>query len=302
MKQKVPFMELNEIKAKSALVKTNLPYDDFVVNPYSGCAFGCVYCYADFMRRFSGHLSDKWGQYVDIKINTPEIFKKDLVNLIKRIESKNSYKFKGGKKWPTIFFSSVTDPYQGLEAKYKLTRTCLEILADNKFQGEVSILTKSYLVTRDIDLFKKLKNVTVGLTITSTDDKIGRLFEKLAPPQSERLKALKKLNQAGIQTYAFVGPILPHFTADKQSLDRLFSAIGKTGTKNVFVEHINLTPLRMKRLLSELKGKLEKPIIDKFYKSQTADYKKELDEIINKLIKKYNLNILGGGIIEHSSE
>jgi len=91
----------------------------------------------------------------------------------------------------TVFFSSVTDPYQGVEAKYKLTRSCLEVLVENEFAGEVSILTKSALVTRDIDVLKKLKNVEVGFTITSTDDAVSRYFEKFAPNVTDRLKAMK---------------------------------------------------------------------------------------------------------------
>jgi len=179
-------MKITEVYAKTALTKSNLPDTDYVINPYSGCAFGCVYCYADFMRRFTGHLSDKWGEYVDVRVNVPELLKKELNNLINRINRGKAGTFKAGK-WPIIFISSVTDPYQGVEAKYKLTRQCLKILADQDFQGEVAILTKSHLVTRDIDILKELHTVTVGLTITSTDDQVGRFFEKFAPPLSKRI-------------------------------------------------------------------------------------------------------------------
>lgn len=291
-------MKINEVTSKSALVKSALPDTDYVVNPYSGCAFGCVYCYADFMRRFTGHLQDKWGEYVDVRTNIPEVFAKELNNLIIRVNKGQTQEFKGGK-WPIIFISSVTDPYQGVEAKYKLTRQCLQMLANNNFKGEVAILTKSSLITRDIDILQKLYNVTVGLTITSTQDEVGRFFEKFAPPLSKRVEALQKLNDSGIKTYAFVGPLLPHYAARKKELTKLFKSIKEAGTKEVYVEHINLPPNRMKRLKSELKGKIKESMHQLFELSQTDEYKDELNELVYGLLKKYNLQILGGGIIDH---
>src|SRR3990167_4667670 len=222
-------MEVKEIQAKHILVKCGIPGIDYVINPYTGCSFACKYCYASFMGRFVGKQITDWGNYVYAKVNAHELLKNDLKIL----------KNKGvGKE---IFMSSVTDPYQGLEVKYKLTRKCLEILVDFGFEGVVSILTKSDLVTRDIDVFKKLKRVLVGLTITSTDDSISRYFEKFAPSVSQRFKALKELNKNGIETYAFIGPLLPHFVARPDELDRLFKKLKQTGTRNIFIEHLNLS-------------------------------------------------------------
>ena len=138
-------MEVKEVQAKHILVKCGIPGIDFVINPYTGCSFACKYCYASFMGRFVGKQITDWGDYVYAKVNAPALLIKD----IKRLKNKGA-----GKE---IFISSVTDPYQGLEVKYKLTRRCLEVLADFRFEGVVSILTKSDLVTRDIDVFKKLK-------------------------------------------------------------------------------------------------------------------------------------------------
>src|SRR3989338_10259970 len=127
-------MDIQVIKAKSILILSKLPDADYVVNPYIGCRFGCTYCYASFMGRFVGKKVSDWGEYVYPKINAPELLKKELKKL----------KDKG--RGQEIFFSSVTDPYQGLEAKYQLTRKCLEELADFGFEGTLSILTKSDLV------------------------------------------------------------------------------------------------------------------------------------------------------------
>ena len=112
--------KIKEIKAKSILSPTRLKTADFdySLNPYVGCRFGCVYCYASFMGRFVGKKISDWGNYVFAKINAPKL----LAEEIKKLKNKGRGK--------TIWLSSVTDPYQGLEVKYKLTRRCLEILAD----------------------------------------------------------------------------------------------------------------------------------------------------------------------------
>lgn len=279
-------MEVKEIKAKSILTLSKLPDTDYVINPYIGCRFGCTYCYASFMGRMVDKNIDDWGEYVYAKINAPDLLKKE----IKKLKNKGRGK--------TILFSSVTDPYQGIEAKYQLTRKCLVILADDGFSGTVGILTKSDLVLRDIDILKRLKNVDIGMTITSTSDAISHYFEKFAPAVTSRLKAIKELNRKGFKTYVFVGPLLPHFVAHRKSLDNLFRAIAETGNKDVYVEHINLSRYILERLIKEMKN-LDKEIIKKFYQSQNKSYREELNRIVFDLIKKYHLNLRLASPIYH---
>jgi DNA repair photolyase/GNAT superfamily N-acetyltransferase len=279
-------MEYKEIQVRNILVKCGIPGIDFVINPYMGCRFACKYCYASFMGRFINKKFNDWGNYVFIKINAPELLKKQLAKL----------KNKG--KGEEIFISSVTDPYQGIEAKYKLTRQCLEILADYGFEGVVSILTKSDLVTRDIDVLKRLKKVLVGLTVTSTDDSISRYFETYAPPVTSRLKALKTLNENNIKTYAFIGPLLPHFVAKPEELEKLFQSLKQAETKDIFIEHLNLSAYIRNRLMIEMKG-ADKKIIDVFYSSQSKEYRKKLEEIIQELVKKYHMHLLMNVVVYH---
>ncbi|MBI5356385.1 radical SAM protein [Candidatus Collierbacteria bacterium] len=286
MSAKLPF-EIKEIEAKGILSKCGIPGIDFVVNPYIGCRFGCKYCYASFMGRFVGKKVSDWGEYVYPKINAPEL-------LAKEIERKLPNKGKGKE----IFLSSVTDPYQGLEAKYRLTRRCLEVLADWEFAGTLSILTKSNLVTRDIDILKRFRQAVVGLTVTSADDGISRYFEKYAPSVSERFEALRKLNQAGLQTYAFIGPLLPHFVADEAGLEKVFQKLAEVGTKDVYVEHLNLSSYIRGRLMDEMKG-TDKNIVAKFYSSQSKAYREDLEKLVKKLVEKYEMNLLLDLVIFH---
>ncbi len=181
---------IRKTKVKSIISRSGIGGVDYCINPYVGCFHGCRYCYATFMKRFTGH-TEPWGQFVDIKINAPEILEKQLKNMVRG----------------NVMISSVTDPYQPIESRYKLTRHCLEILLE--YQFPLDILTKSPLVLRDIELFKKFKDIVVGITITTDDEKIRKIFEPKAPPIRVRINALKELHNKGIETYVFIGPVLP---------------------------------------------------------------------------------------------
>ena len=179
---------VQEIQAKSILsVSKVYPY---VMNPYTGCQHGCSYCYARFMKRVTGH-KEPWGEFVDVKINAPDLL---------RVEIR---KKKRGKVW----VSGVCDPYQPLEATYTLTRQCLEILVHNNWP--VIIQTRSPLVLRDLDIIRDARDIEVGLSVTTADDSIRKLFEPHAPPIADRIHALEVLHNAGIRTYAMIAPVLP---------------------------------------------------------------------------------------------
>jgi len=179
---------VKEIQAKTILsVSKVYPY---VINPYTGCQHGCSYCYARFMKRVTGH-SEPWGEFVDVKLNAAELL---------RVEIKK-------KKRKRVWLSGVCDPYQPLEAKYTLTRQCLEILVQNKWP--VIIQTRSPLVLRDLDIIQDAQDIEVGFSVTTADDRIRKLFEPHAPPINDRIKALDDLHKAGIRTYAMIAPVLP---------------------------------------------------------------------------------------------
>ncbi|MER3447979.1 MAG: radical SAM protein [Candidatus Dadabacteria bacterium] len=178
------------IESCSILSRTGIPGFDYVINCYRGCSFGCLHCYASFMKKFTRH-KENWGDFVDVKVNAVDLIKKE----IKRVN-------KG-----SVFLSSVTDPYVPIEAKFKLTRGVIECLINTDF--EVTILTRSPLVTRDIDVFKKLKSIEIGLSIPTDREDIRKIFEPNATPISARIQALRRLKEAKIKTYAFIAPLLP---------------------------------------------------------------------------------------------
>jgi len=280
--------KINIIQAKSIFTKSGLPGSDWVINPYNGCLFGCIYCYAAQIARWK-HPDEEWGTYLDVKVNAPNLLKIELEKL-----EKNFHK----KDFGSIFFSSVTDPYVGMEVKHHLTRKCLKVLADFGYEGSIAIQTKSPLVTTDIDILKRLKNVAVGFTVTTLGDKIARFIEVKAPPVSARIEALRKLHEEGINTYAFIGPILPHFINSEKKINELLDKLQEVGVKEVWFEHINLSPKIKDRLYDYLKK--ESPnLIGDFDKANTEEYREHLERIIHKALTGRGLRLGLGKVIHH---
>lgn len=213
---------VREIECKSLLTRSGIASIDYAINPYVGCAHGCVYCYASFMKRFTGH-TEPWGSFVDVRVNAAAVLARQMPRA------------KRGK----ISLSTVTDPYQPLEKQYQITRACLEVLAAYDFP--VSILTKSDLVRRDIDLLRRLKDVEVGFTISTLDDELRRAFEPGASPIPARLAALGELAEAGIKTWAFCGPLLPFLSDGEEQMEALFRELARVSVSSLIVDSMKLS-------------------------------------------------------------
>jgi DNA repair photolyase len=181
---------IREIFAKNVLTKTAIEGHEYCINPYVGCEHGCRYCYATFMKRFTGHM-EPWGEFVDVKVNASEVLYRQL-----RRARKGS-----------VLIGTVTDPYQSVEKHYRITRGCLETLLERQFP--VNILTRSPLCVRDVDLFRKFEDISVGLSVTTDSEKIKKAFEPNSPSIKARIKALQTLHEEGVRTYTFIGPMLP---------------------------------------------------------------------------------------------
>jgi len=285
--QKGELMKVGETEAKTVLVRSKLPDAEYVVNPYTGCELGCLYCYATFTGRFVGEPMDNWGNYVYAKVNAVTIFSSELERL------------RRGEQAPSILLSSVSDPYQGAEKKYRLTRGILEALAREPYPGVVSILTKSPLVLRDVDILRRIPRAEVGLTVTTTDDRLSRFVEVRAPLASRRLRTLAELHDAGVETYAFVGPLLPHFRYDPEALDELFAGLAKAGVSSVFVEQINLRPYIRQRLWQILKRESE-AVQQAYRDASTAEHREALDAMVCRLIQKHGLKLRLNKVLFHN--
>lgn len=170
------------------------------------------------MKRFTGH-TEPWGSFIDIKINAPEVLKKE------------AKRYREG----TVMMGTVTDPYQPVERKYALSRSLLKGLADQSFT--LHIQTKSALILRDLDILRDLSHAEIGMTIVTSDEKMRRIFEPKASPIKERFAALKRLSREGLDTFVFLGPILPHIT--RKSLAPLLNMIYSCGVRYIYIDKMN---------------------------------------------------------------
>lgn len=267
-------IKVREIECQSAIGRCGFPGGGWAINPYVGCGHGCVFCYARFMRRFTGH-TEPWGTFVDVRVNIAQVLRRQA----------KSPKYKKGR----IFIGTVTDPYQPIEEKYQLTRSILKVLKN--YQLAVSILTKSDMVLRDLDLLKQFKDIDVNFTVATLDEEWKKLVEPYSPPVRQRLKAMKKLVDEGIAVFAMMGPYWPVFT-DPEALFKRFKEVGVsyvftesfntvggnwTGVEKVLVKHYP-------RLLPEIKETL-------FDKEKFENFYNQAEKKVRNLSQKYNFPV-----------
>lgn len=259
-------MIIKEIDVNDYLTKSNLPASDYVINPYIGCSHGCKYCYASFMKRFTGHKED-WGSFIDVK------------NCNKKINLN-----KISKK--TVFLSSVTDCYNHFEEKYKITRSILEQLVDSDCY--LSISTKSSLILRDIDLLKQFKNLTVSISINTINEDFRKDMDNASTIQ-DRLNTLHELHNNGIHTVLFMSPIFPYITEWKEIIEKTKDYIDE-----YWFENLNLRGQYKVFILNYIKRKHPEyydRYIDIYIKGKDEYWHKLADDI-NEYCNKNNIKYI----------
>ena len=213
-------LKIREIQCKTLLNKSGIC--DYTINCYVGCTLRCLYCYARYMKKFKERPED-WGEFVDVKINAPEI----LAKQIKKIKPPKE-----------VYMSTVCDGWQPLEEKYRLSRDCLKILLEAGF--DVSILTKSSLIKRDFDLLGAYnKASSLGVTITTLDPKLKKTLEPYASDPQDRIDVLKEAQEKGIKTWVFLGPLVPVFTDTEANLEAIFSSLKDLKPEEIYIDRLN---------------------------------------------------------------
>ncbi len=209
------------VECKRALSPSGLPNIDYALNPYGGCEHGCVYCYAPEV------LHTDWKDWRVVKVRS---------NIVERLSSELT-----GLSG-TVGIGTVTDPYQGAEARFMLTRNCLEEL--NRKDMRVHVHTKSDLILRDLELLSSMRG-EVGITLTGLDEKRSKMTEPGAPMPEKRLHALRDLTDAGVDTYALIGPVLDHLEGHE---GEFVDAVVSTGVHRAVIDALNIRPLLGERL------------------------------------------------------
>lgn len=244
-------MIIKEIEVKNVITKSNLPVCEYSVNPYVGCTHGCRYCYASFMKRFTGH-TEPWGTFLDIK-SWPEI--------------KNPKKYAGKE----LFIGSVTDPYLPQEEKYRRTRALLEQLKGSG--AKISIATKSNLVLRDLELIRSFPDARVSWSVNTLDEDFKRDMDN-AVSIERRLAAMEAFHRAGVRTTCFVSPIFPGITDVKAIIDR-----AKGQCNLIWLENLNLRGSYKAVILEYIQEKHPKllPLYREIYQKGNRSYWELLD-------------------------
>lgn len=240
-------VKLDTTRVKDYLNKTKLTTLDYVINPYVGCPNKCIYCYAAYMASFSKH-SEQWGEFIDVKYTRKRI---------------NIFKIKNKK----VMISTVTDAYNEYEAKYENTRKIMQQLVMS--EAFITVVTKSKLVLRDLDLFKKMKNLEIALSFSTIEEDVKNKLELNSSSVEERLETLKILRENGIRTIVFIAPIIPNITDFKKIIEKT-----KDYTDEYWFDFLTLRNSFKTRMFE---------FIDKEYPS----YKSLYADIYNKKNKQY---------------
>lgn len=233
------FMITKEIPTKDYLTASKI--GSYCINPYVGCPHACKYCYASFMKRFTNH-PEPWGEFVDVKISDKPIS-------LKKISGKN------------VIMSTVTDPYNALEAKYEITRGILKRLVES--DCHLQIITKSKLVLRDLDLLRQMKHLTVAVSINTTDEQFRRDMDR-GSSIADRMMTLRTLHENGISNILFMSPIFPLITDWKEIILQTRDYVD-----HYWLEDLNLRGGYKKEILDYVRAKYPQ-----FYDSYLQIYSK----------------------------
>lgn len=247
---------IQAIKVQSVMTKSSLPVGGYSVNPYVGCPHACKYCYASFMKRFTGH-TEPWGTFLDVKHWSP---------------ISNPHKYDGQR----IVIGSVTDGYNPYEAEFKNTRRLLEELCGT--QAELMICTKSDLVLRDLDLLKQFPKVTVSWSINTLDEEFRADMDR-AVSIERRLKAMRQVYEAGIRTVCFVSPIFPGITDVKAIIQEV-----KGYADLIWLENLNLRGQYKGEIMTYIREKHPElfPLYEEIYNQKRLDYWQALEQDISR--------------------
>lgn len=245
-------VQIKHHPVNTIISKSNLPVTDYAVNPYTGCTHACRYCYATFMKRFTGH-QEPWGTFLDVK-EWPVLT--------------NTAKYAGKE----IFIGSVTDPYVPEEAIFKRTRTLLEQLKDSS--ARISLSTKSDLVLRDLDLLQQIPGIRIAWSINTLDETFKNDMDQ-AVSIERRLNAMQQCYQRGIRTVCFISPIFPGITDVPAIIERV-----RQQCHYIWLENLNLRSGFKEDILNYISSHYPQliPLYHSIYSEGDLSYWQQLDQ------------------------
>jgi DNA repair photolyase len=245
---------VEEIECKTILNKSVMGFADYTLNAYQGCAFGCSYCYVPVMRSRRGQVDEtRWGRWVQVKVNAPDVLRRQMLKV---------------EPDARITIGTSTDSWQPLEKFYRITRQLL--IEFSYYPNPLSILTRSPLLLRDIELLQRISNISVGVSLPTFDDGIRRAFEPFAPAIPGRVHLIKKLVEAGLPPSLACAPILPGVTDTAEFVQDYLRRTADLGVRRVwfgmfnYTEQLTAPHLRLRQAYREKAGTPTAPSIPKY--------------------------------------
>jgi DNA repair photolyase len=282
------------LPVKSILNKCDsarVPFD-WTINPYRGCEFGCLYCYARYTHEYMELDGGEFERKIFVKKDAGPLLSYDVAH-------KYSYasESSGGQKPEHIAIGTATDPYQPAEREYGVTRACLEELS--KREGlSISVITKSNQIVRDIDLFKKIaerSELALNITITTLRPRLARLLEPRAPRPDLRIAAVRQLSEAGLSVGVSASPLIPGITDREGELEAVAEAAHNAGAQWFWSGVLFLMPSSAKQFLPFIREKF--PRLTKQYEEWYAKeayapekYRKQIADRVARLKQKYGFD------------
>ena len=277
------------------------------INPYVGCAFGCAYCYARYAHRYTlerAAAADPSDEHLrhDLERMPPwlaferRIFvKQNAAATLRRVLRSGSARHQALRDQGVVI-GTATDPYQPAERRYRVTRGVLEAIAEHPGMS-VSIITKSPLVTRDVDVLARIAaraDVTVHVSLITLDRELARRIEPRAPTPEARLRAVARLTEAGIDVGVNVMPVLPGITDGAEAMDSLVRAVARAGASHIAACALRLRGTARRRYLPFIEA--EFPHLADRYRASYATgynvgerYREGLKRHFAKLCAKYGI-------------
>ena len=279
-------VEYFALSAKSllnrCLSRRGMPFT-WTINPYRGCEFGCRYCYARYTHEFM-EMRDglEFEQKIYVKQHAAGLLRHDL----RRVKADEA-----------IALGTATDPYQPAERRYEVTRGILEEFARHR-GFELGIVTKSNLISRDIDLLRQVaggNKLSVHITVTTLDTDLARILEPRAPRPDLRIDAVRALSQAGLRVGVSCSPVVPGITDSPKDLEAVIRAAADAGADYVFANPLFLKPCSAAIFLPFLEQNF--PHLAENYRQRyhgraflAPAYTKRLSQLVKSLRAKYKIN------------
>jgi DNA repair photolyase len=279
-----------ELRARSLLNKCDVPRMPFTwtVNPYRGCAIGCRYCYATYTHEFMGIATpEDFHSLVYVKVGAEDETARRLANVVRKRER--------------IALGTATDPYQPGEKDARVTRRFLELVARHR-GVRLGITTKGALVLRDLDLLRRINersDLSVHVSLISCRADLLRRIEPWAPPPDVRMEMMRRLTEAGIETWLGLAPVLPALTDAEEDLDRLLGEVRRTGVRRLFSNVLFLRSPTREKYLRWLESDFPRYLeaYRKAYEGRVylgGAYRQRIRERLNRLEEKHGFETSDG--------